>query len=234
MIAAATGVPLALQTALVAKGLPPRALRDDLAATLGAIGLADGAKLLLVGSTPAAQQALLEVEDKAHRRLAAQDKARVQMQRHVAGLPAAPASPFRFHRIAPLPHYAAPHRTTAEAHAYLAALAADPFLLAIMARRRWTVAVLSEFAPSLGWVVGGLFFLISLLSLSSTPRPSLVRLVVQRRALSVKAPRACWVSTATEARRSLYGSAPVRVVLGLVSPYIPIPTPCFCRRPRRL
>ncbi len=74
----------------------------------------------------------------------------MQMQRHVAALPAAPASPYRFHKVAPLPNYAAPHRSTADAHAYLTALASDPALLAIMHRRQWAVGVLSEFAPSAG------------------------------------------------------------------------------------
>lgn len=149
-MAAATGVPVDRQTALTFKGVDTRKMKDP-ECSLSEAGVKPGTRMLLVGSTAAVQTAFEKEERRQQRRLQSRKQARQASRQRLQALPAVSVGPYCFQSLRPLPGFSSPQPTTAEAHQYLHQISTDHAILAIMAKRRWTVGVLSEFAPSLGW-----------------------------------------------------------------------------------
>jgi hypothetical protein len=142
-----TGVPPQFQKLIYGKG--KKHAGEQSQETLGAAGLKDGAKIMVMGSSQAAVSSLQKEESETQRRNAimAQRSARgptkVWSRSTETAASAAAKATYKFHRVAPLSHLPNP----AEAEALLMRLAEDPAILHVMQKHEFAVGLLTELAP---------------------------------------------------------------------------------------
>ncbi|KAJ3508150.1 hypothetical protein NMY22_g16707 [Coprinellus aureogranulatus] len=146
-----TGVPSGLQK-LIFKG--KKAQQQGEHVTIAELGIKNGVKIQMLGTTNQELDGLKNVESEQQRR------ARIMRERamkpqykatstasgsRIATLssPSSSNSAFKFHQIVPLPHLPNPE----QARATLQKLASDPAILHVMQKHKFTVGTLTELAP---------------------------------------------------------------------------------------
>ncbi|TEB33281.1 WLM-domain-containing protein [Coprinellus micaceus] len=158
-LAELTGVPVGLQK-LLFKGKKAGTHGD---VTMSELGIKNGVKVQMLGTTTKELDGLKDVESEQQRRarimreraMKPQDKACAQIiitpaQSTASGSriatlssPSASNSTFKFHQIVPLAHLPNPE----QARSTLQKLASDPAILHVMQKHQFTVGTLTELAP---------------------------------------------------------------------------------------
>lgn len=143
-----TGVEPEQQTALIFKGKTVTASADP-AATITDLGINRRSKVVVMGTKRVDVEAMWKGEAADSRRHEARKRAREQRPLYGKNQNAGPSTPYVFQSRRVLENMPAGAPSPAEARAYLQRICDDNGVRAIMEKHKWTVGLLSEFAPSM-------------------------------------------------------------------------------------
>ncbi|KAG9000766.1 hypothetical protein FRB95_004137 [Tulasnella sp. JGI-2019a] len=142
---ALTSVPPDLQKLLYRGKRAPPSTKDASEVTLGDVGMKDGTKVTLMGSTMEEISGMKNTEDEKHRRDEMLRRRQAAGPSKVASTsrPSSSSVQYRFHQIEPLQHLPNPEA----ALDLLRKLSTDPAIRNVMEKHRFAVGVLTELAP---------------------------------------------------------------------------------------